>query len=96
MSDDARSAATPPAPDDGQPTADQAAVNESAAAAPASADAQASPAAAPPPPAEPPPAAASPADSFAALFPPDRPEYAVGAAFAGGFVLALLLKRLAR
>jgi hypothetical protein len=26
----------------------------------------------------------------------DRPELAVGAAFAGGFVLALLLKRLAR
>jgi hypothetical protein len=26
----------------------------------------------------------------------DRPEIAVGAAFAGGFVLALILKRLAR
>jgi hypothetical protein len=26
----------------------------------------------------------------------DRPELAVGAAFAGGFVLALILKRLAR
>lgn len=29
-------------------------------------------------------------------FPADRPEIAVGAAFAGGFVLALILKRLAR
>jgi hypothetical protein len=29
------------------------------------------------------------------LFPPERPERAVGAAFAGGFVLALILKRLA-
>jgi hypothetical protein len=28
--------------------------------------------------------------------PDERPELAVGAAFAGGFVLALLLKRLAR
>jgi hypothetical protein len=26
----------------------------------------------------------------------DRPEVAVGAAFAGGFVLAMILKRLAR
>ncbi|HWE10201.1 MAG TPA: hypothetical protein VG325_12675 [Solirubrobacteraceae bacterium] len=30
------------------------------------------------------------------LFPPDRPERAVGAAFAGGLVLALILKRLGR
>jgi len=30
-----------------------------------------------------------------ALFPPEQPERAVGAAFAGGFVLALILKRLA-
>jgi hypothetical protein len=29
-------------------------------------------------------------------FPADRPEVAVGAAFAGGLVLALILKRLAR
>jgi hypothetical protein len=29
------------------------------------------------------------------VFPPDRPEYAVGAAFAGGLILALILKRLA-
>jgi hypothetical protein len=33
---------------------------------------------------------------LAAAFPPDRPERAVGAAFAGGVVLALILKRLAR
>ena len=33
---------------------------------------------------------------LAAAFPPDRPERAVGAAFAGGMVLALILKRLAR
>ena len=26
----------------------------------------------------------------------DRPEIAIGAAFAGGFVLAMILKRLAR
>ncbi|HWE15454.1 MAG TPA: hypothetical protein VG365_18150 [Solirubrobacteraceae bacterium] len=30
------------------------------------------------------------------LLPADRPELAVGAAFAGGLVLALILKRLAR
>ena len=30
------------------------------------------------------------------VFPPDRPERAVGAAFAGGLVLALILKPLAR
>ncbi len=29
------------------------------------------------------------------LFPPEKPEYAVGAAFGGGLVLALILKRLA-
>ena len=29
------------------------------------------------------------------LFPPEQPERAVGAAFAGGFLLALILKRLA-
>jgi hypothetical protein len=28
--------------------------------------------------------------------PVDRPEVAIGAAFAGGFVLAMILKRLAR
>ena len=28
------------------------------------------------------------------VFPPDKPEYAVGAAFAGGLLLALILKRL--
>jgi hypothetical protein len=58
----------------------------------------------PPPPYQPPPAAEPPSfedDSagpggLAAAFPPDRPERAVGAAFAGGMVLALILKRLAR
>lgn len=30
-----------------------------------------------------------------ALFPPEHPEYAVGAAFGGGLLLALILKRLA-
>ncbi|HTU97743.1 MAG TPA: hypothetical protein VMF14_17980 [Solirubrobacteraceae bacterium] len=34
--------------------------------------------------------------ALAAAFPPERPERAVGAAFAGGLVLALILKRLAR
>jgi hypothetical protein len=29
------------------------------------------------------------------LFPPEHPEYAAGAAFAGGLLLALILKRLA-
>jgi hypothetical protein len=33
---------------------------------------------------------------LAAAFGPDRPERAIGAAFAGGLVLALILKRLAR
>lgn len=37
---------------------------------------------------------ASDADALGA--PSDRPELAVGAAFAGGFVLALVLKRLGR
>jgi hypothetical protein len=53
----------------------------------------------PPPPApEPPSSEAAPtgADGLAAAFPSDRPERAVGAAFAGGIVLALILKRLAR
>jgi hypothetical protein len=45
-------------------------------------------AAAPPPSAAPPPQAASTA-------PADRPEMAVGAAFVGGFMLALILKRIA-
>jgi hypothetical protein len=40
-------------------------------------------------------ASAGPA-GLAAAFPSDRPERAVGAAFAGGLVLALILKRLAR
>jgi hypothetical protein len=39
---------------------------------------------------------ASSAGGVTALFPADRPERAVGAAFAGGLLLALILKRLAR
>jgi hypothetical protein len=38
---------------------------------------------------------ASPQERVAAIA-DERPEAAVGAAFAGGFVLALILKRLAR
>jgi hypothetical protein len=30
------------------------------------------------------------------VFPPERPERAIGAAFAGGLVVALILKSLAR
>jgi hypothetical protein len=33
---------------------------------------------------------------LAAVFPPEQPERALGAAFGGGIVLALILKRLAR
>jgi hypothetical protein len=40
--------------------------------------------------------ASSGPSGLAAAFPPDRPERAAGAAFAGGLVLALILKRLAR
>jgi hypothetical protein len=36
------------------------------------------------------------ADGGGSPFPADRPEIAVGAAFAGGLVLALILKRFAR
>lgn len=62
----------------------------------APADAPAPPAPAPPPPpAELPSGEGDPA-GIAAAFPADRPERAVGAAFAGGLVLALILKRLAR
>jgi hypothetical protein len=47
------------------------------------------------------PVAAAPAytvggESSDTIGPSDRPEIAVGAAFAGGLVLAMLLKRLAR
>ena len=56
---------------------------------------------APPPPGPPPPPTELPSGegapaALAAAFPPDRPERAVGAAFAGGLVLALILKRLGR
>jgi hypothetical protein len=40
------------------------------------------------------PAAAGP--SFGATATTDRPEIAIGAAFAGGFLAALILKRIAR
>jgi hypothetical protein len=65
----------------------------------APAAATASPPVAPPPPITELPsgdsASAGPG-GLAAAFPPDRPERAVGAAFGGGLVLALILKRLAR
>ncbi len=50
-----------------------------------------SPAAVPPVPPAPSSAGRSPAEIAA-----ERPEVAVGAAFAGGFLLAMILKRLAR
>lgn len=68
------------APDSAQPTVEQAALGPDGAAPPATV-----PAASPPPVAQP----------VSDLF-DERPELAVGAAFAGGFVFALLLKRLAR
>jgi len=37
-----------------------------------------------------------PAAGSSAILPRDRPELAIGGAFAGGLVLALILKRLAR
>jgi hypothetical protein len=46
-----------------------------------------------PPPLPPPPA---PASIGPVTIPSDRPEVAVGAAFAGGLVVALILKRLAQ
>jgi hypothetical protein len=46
-----------------------------------------------PPPSSPLP---SPLAGASAAFPTDRPEVAIGGAFAGGLVLALILKRLAR
>lgn len=67
---------------DGQPTVEQAALAADASAA--------ANGAAPP---------APPIGSYPVVAPPvaaDRPEIAVGAAFAGGLALALLLKRLAR
>jgi hypothetical protein len=63
----------PAVTDDGQPTAEQAALAAEAAVRGATAPPHAYPST-----------------------PDERPELAVGAAFAGGFVLALLLKRLAR
>jgi hypothetical protein len=54
-------------------------------------DATARPGAAPPSPGEPRSGAPGADDAFA-----ERPEAFVGAAFAGGFALALIMKRLAR
>jgi hypothetical protein len=45
---------------------------------------------------QPTPHEASASGGAGSLFPADRPEVAAGAAFAGGLVLALILKRLAR
>jgi hypothetical protein len=59
-----------------------------------------SPPAYPPPPPEPAPSDSSATPPYtpagATELAADRPEVALGAAFAGGFVLALILKRLAR
>jgi hypothetical protein len=44
--------------------------------------------------ANPPGSAAPSGDAPAVLGPPDHPEFAVGAAFAGGLVLAMILKRI--
>jgi hypothetical protein len=69
-------------------------VTPSAPATPESTPAPPRPAAAAPPPPPPPPGpAASPAGTAAGA---DRPEIAVGAAFAGGLLFAMILKRLAR
>ena len=68
----------------GQPTVEQAALAADADAAAASANGTGAPSG--------PAVSAAPAPPVAE----DRPELVVGAAFAGGFVLALLLKRLAR
>ena len=55
------------------------------------------PAAAAPAPSAPAPApAATASDGAAGASPDDRPEVPVAAAFAGGFLFALLLRRLAR
>jgi hypothetical protein len=45
-------------------------------------------------PATPPGSAAGEAESLPLGIPPDRPEFLVGAAFAGGLVAAIILKRL--
>ena len=71
-------------PADGSPTEETRIVQPPAPAAAAS----------PPPPPPLPPPAAGPTGAFSV--PSERPEVPVGAAFAGGLVLALILKRLAR
>jgi hypothetical protein len=60
---------------------------------------EAPPAPMPPPVAPPPPGFGQSSDAprdGAAARPADRPELVVGAAFAGGFALAMILRRLAR
>ena len=78
---------------DGAPTEETRIVD-----APAPAPAAATPAPTPPLPPPTPPLPPSPAaaPTGASSVPSDRPEVAVGAAFAGGLALALILKRLAR
>jgi hypothetical protein len=41
-----------------------------------------------------PPGTAAPSGAGQVIGPPDKPELAVGAAFAGGFVLAFILKKI--
>jgi hypothetical protein len=73
-------------------------------AAPAAFAPAAAPPAPPPPFTDPPPVTDPPSgegasdtpSGLAAVFPPDRPERALSAAFGGGIVLAMILKRLAR
>jgi hypothetical protein len=69
---------------DGQPTAEQAAIAAEEATLAAEAEARGGAVPLPPP------------GASSLSTPDDRPELVVGAAFAGGLVLALLLKRLAR
>ena len=91
----------PPAP----PAPPAAFASADAPTAPTGPPASARPTAVPPPSAAPPPPVTDlPSDEsvsagpsgLAAAFPPEHPERALGAAFGGGLVLALILKRLAR
>jgi len=82
MTDAPESATT----DDGQPTVEQAALAAEAAVRGGTATPHAYPTT----------ASGGGAAASGGAASDERPEIAVGAAFAGGFVLALLLKRLAR
>jgi hypothetical protein len=88
-------ASEPPAPSEPPPSGEPSAVDEPAAPdeppAPAPPAAWTPPYSAPDVAATDTPALDTPTTSVA-----DRPEIAVGAAFAGGFILALILKRLGR